>query len=29
MEYFRTGPTLCVSSSQPSSSSMGEPQFPI
>ena len=29
IEYFRTGPTPCVSNSQPSSSSMGEPQFPI
>jgi cyclopropane-fatty-acyl-phospholipid synthase len=29
MEYFRTGPTPCVNSSQPSSSSMGELQFPI
>ena len=29
MEYFRTGPTPCVNNSQPSSSSMGEPQLPI
>ena len=29
IEYFRTGPTPWVSSSQPSSSSIGDPQFPI
>ncbi len=29
MEYLRTGPTPCVSSSHPSSSSIGAPQLPI
>ena len=29
MEYLRTGPTPWVSSSQPSSSSIGDPQLPI
>lgn len=29
MEYFRTGPTPCVSNSQQSSNSIGDPQLPI